>query len=62
MTKQTVSDYVVLVNGLRSGSTYDDLDLAIEVAERLHQSNDPHLITIFDISTDATVWRGPPRA
>lgn len=53
---------MVLMNGLRSGSTYNDLDLAIEVAERLHQSNAPHVITIFDIATDATVWRVLRRA
>jgi hypothetical protein len=62
MTKQTAGEYVVLVNGFRSGSSYEDLALAIEVAEQLHKSNAPHVITVLDISTDATVWRGPPRA
>lgn len=61
MTSQTPGDYEVLVNGLRSGGTYEDLNLAIEVADRLHHSNAPHVITVRDISTDATVWRGPSR-
>jgi hypothetical protein len=52
-------DYEVLVNNQRTGGTYADLNVAIEIAERLHKSNAPHTITVRSISTDVTVWPTP---
>jgi hypothetical protein len=49
-------DYEVLVNSQRTGGTYADLKIAVDVAERLHKSNAPHAITVRSISTDVTVW------
>jgi hypothetical protein len=52
-------DYEVLVNEQRTGGTYFDLNIAVEVAQRLHRSNFPHTITVRSISTDVTVWPTP---
>ncbi|MDR6658998.1 hypothetical protein J2W51_001540 [Tardiphaga robiniae] len=52
-------DFEVLVNEQRTGGTYADLEIAVEVAERLHRSNAPHTITVRSISTGATVWPAP---
>jgi hypothetical protein len=49
-------DYEVLVNNQRTGGTYADLNVAIDIAERLHKSNAPHAITVRSISTGVTVW------
>jgi hypothetical protein len=52
-------DYEVVVDEQRTGGTYADLKVAVEVAERLHKSNAPHTITVRSISTGATVWPTP---
>ncbi|MGM4885316.1 hypothetical protein AB8A20_08060 [Tardiphaga sp. 604_B6_N1_1] len=52
-------DYEVLVNEQRTGGTYSDLKIAVEIAERLRKSNAPHMITVRSISTDVTVWPPP---
>jgi hypothetical protein len=62
MTGHKPGDYEVLVNGRRSGSTYADLNLAIEVADRLHKSNPPHVITVSRVSTGIAVWLPPQRS
>ncbi|WNV12766.1 hypothetical protein [Tardiphaga sp. 709] len=53
-------DYELLVNEQRTGGTYADLKIAVEVAERLHSSNAPHVITVRSISAGVVVW--PPSA
>jgi hypothetical protein len=52
-------DYEVLVNERRTGGTYADIEIAAEVAQRLHKSNFPHTITVRSISTGLTEWPSP---
>ncbi|MDR6659413.1 hypothetical protein J2W51_001955 [Tardiphaga robiniae] len=52
-------DYEVLVNSQRTAGTYADLNVAIDIAVRLHKSNAPHTITVRSISTGVTVWPTP---
>lgn len=52
-------DYEVLVNGGRSGCAYADLNIEIEVADLLQNSNRRDVITVNHISTGTTLWRPP---
>ena len=54
--KAEPGDYEVLVSGKRSGGTYGDLGVAVDIASRLQRSNAPHVITVRSISTSAQVW------
>ena len=47
------------LNNQRTGGTYADLNVAIEITERLHKSNAPHTITVRSISTGVTVCPTP---
>jgi hypothetical protein len=44
------------VNNQRTGASYADLNVAVDIAERLRKSNAPHTITVRRISTGATAW------